>query len=457
MKCINQLEITERKLMLYENYIDMDSSGPNWDEAKVFQIELLVGKKINFDAKYQRDKVWTLKEKQNFIHSLMTGYRVAPLTFSKGTGTGFTYICSDGKQRCTTLIDFYKSLFDINLLIGDGTVHPLRYKDIKKRGEDGDEKCEEFITKFLETQITVNLYKKLDIFQQIELFKRINTHNPFHSAEKILCERYIVRTFCNFLWNEIMHPMHKHLKDKNNLRLNMAKYALQVLYMTAGDSLISKFSPKECTQTALEDVTKKMQRNMIEYGWDVSTEFTLEVLKKENKKVLSTVKIIKQACTWAHYMLEEGKLIRQNRNDSLDLINVYCDLIQQGVMTHALNDSKKSDIVKAYRNFLKWKTENRLVDTQSVTYLRLRHDKLIDLIREQNVDLGIKHRSPTRVDQAKAWAESDGICPISKKPLTDEIEMDHFGNNGAATTSSSKVRVVNKSANRSKETLDRKK
>jgi len=101
----------------------------------------------DFDPVYQRDKVWTLKQKEDFIgHCLGGGIRglIYVQRFSVDTANlpeGYTSVLDvpsevvDGKQRALAIIDFVEGRIKGNTW-HDGAMHRYGWDDLS-RGEKG--------------------------------------------------------------------------------------------------------------------------------------------------------------------------------------------------------------------------------------------------------------------------------------------------------------------------------
>ena len=76
---------------------------------------------VDFTPEYQRDYVWSLEDKQYLIHSIFNKIDIGKFTFyirsyeeEKQIGDGNRCEIIDGKQRLSTLIEFYENRFQYN-------------------------------------------------------------------------------------------------------------------------------------------------------------------------------------------------------------------------------------------------------------------------------------------------------------------------------------------------------
>lgn len=75
--------------------------------------------KINFDVEYQREYVWELSDKVDLINSIFNNVDIGKITlaylpFNEYKATGYNYEIIDGKQRVSTLVEFYEDRFKYN-------------------------------------------------------------------------------------------------------------------------------------------------------------------------------------------------------------------------------------------------------------------------------------------------------------------------------------------------------
>lgn len=128
---------------------------------------------LNFDAPYQRDLVWTLKQKQEYIMALFSHKaEIKPTLILDDTKNILSesldhshFIVLDGKQRLNAIIEFHNNEFP--LLVGDDKIY---YENLTQ-----DDKLF-FIS--LDINYTRVAYRKkletVPIEIQLELFLEIN-------------------------------------------------------------------------------------------------------------------------------------------------------------------------------------------------------------------------------------------------------------------------------------------
>jgi len=65
--------------------------------------------RIDLDADYQREKIWSKKEQEDLLDSILIDIDIPKLYLAEvKNNEQFDYECIDGKQRMTTLLRFFK-------------------------------------------------------------------------------------------------------------------------------------------------------------------------------------------------------------------------------------------------------------------------------------------------------------------------------------------------------------
>src|SRR5580693_6314975 len=65
--------------------------------------------RIDLDADYQREKIWSRKNQEELLDSILQNIDIPKMYLARVEGDkNFDYECIDGKQRMATLLSFYK-------------------------------------------------------------------------------------------------------------------------------------------------------------------------------------------------------------------------------------------------------------------------------------------------------------------------------------------------------------
>jgi len=126
---------------------------------------------VNLDPEYQRDLVWSNKDKEDFITSVLEGTDIGKIviidhSYEYSKQTTVEYEILDGKQRLSTLIDFYLDRW-------------------KYRGYYYSELDVKLKYRFNNATISVAEYKTDDVDEKIKLFLSINDTGITMSREHL--------------------------------------------------------------------------------------------------------------------------------------------------------------------------------------------------------------------------------------------------------------------------------
>lgn len=82
--------------------------------------------RIDLDADYQREKVWSRKNQEDLLDSILRNIDIPKMYLARVTGKeNFDFECIDGKQRMATLLNFFKQ--------DPSEDNPLRVKVLEKK------------------------------------------------------------------------------------------------------------------------------------------------------------------------------------------------------------------------------------------------------------------------------------------------------------------------------------
>lgn len=140
------------------------------EEKIEYLYKLSKEKKLDLNPKYQRGKVWLDEHKTGLIDSIITGILINPIIFNYDSKKD-VYICMDGKQRISTIIDFINNEISYN---NSGLSYYFSEIMIKNKKINATILTKEEQIKFLKNAVVIFIYKDLHIKYQIDVFYRIN-------------------------------------------------------------------------------------------------------------------------------------------------------------------------------------------------------------------------------------------------------------------------------------------
>lgn len=122
---------------------------------------------LNMEPKYQRRSVWNKKDKEFFLDTIFNNYPCPAIYIQKNTDSSSTqYDVVDGKQRLSTIIDFFNNKIAIGTNFPDKDLQNKKWKDIKDN--------EEYKSKFLDYVLTVEQLNSVQEDQWNNVFYRLN-------------------------------------------------------------------------------------------------------------------------------------------------------------------------------------------------------------------------------------------------------------------------------------------
>lgn len=165
--------------------------------------------RIDLDADYQREKIWSRKNQEELLDSIVKDIDIPKLYLARVNDESFDFECIDGKQRMTTLVDFYKPEPGSDPLVLRIAGEKYTYKRLQQDLPKLARKMDSF-------QLTFVIYPEIDdedflreIFRRLQLGVRLNTGE-------------LLKTYTGSLRDFVFEEMgsdapflrHTHLSDK---------------------------------------------------------------------------------------------------------------------------------------------------------------------------------------------------------------------------------------------------
>src|SRR6266567_2088440 len=139
--------------------------------------------RIDLDADYQREKIWSRKNQEELLDSILQNIDIPKLYLVKTRDSeSFDYECIDGKQRMNTLLSFYKpDATEQSPLTVRVAGEKFTYKRLVKEHPTLGKKIDDF-------ELTVVVYAVIDddefireIFRRLQLGVRLNSGEMLNS------------------------------------------------------------------------------------------------------------------------------------------------------------------------------------------------------------------------------------------------------------------------------------
>lgn len=194
---------------------------------------------------YQREgSIWPLYKKQAFILSLCKRDYIPPLTLSE---VGDDYNLVDGLQRVTTILSFFNREFPIE----------FRKKEVKRvYYEKIDEPNSYFLCnrdrkRLNDCALKCNIYKGLNLEEEVERFYCVQNHVPLTTEQKINFNAYRNKPNLSTYTVELGATLSKRGILENVLKLRKEiSYPKTRYNLIIGTILLAFLNKKKCTSFA---------------------------------------------------------------------------------------------------------------------------------------------------------------------------------------------------------------
>lgn len=276
--------------------------------------------RIDLDADYQREKVWSKKDQELLLDSIVKGIDIPKIYLAKvSENKQFDYECIDGKQRLLTLWNFFDPDRDDKSPLA---IDVLRQKYTYKELKDELPKLAKTIENY---QLDFVIYRQASLDDDFirEIFRRLQLGIKLNSGELLNSQLGTIR---DFVFKDIGKDgpffRHTNLSDK--------RYSRQ---FTLSQICINSFSRKKTGEfvrarlTDLQDFfaeesnLSKKDENL------VRVKTVLNIMDKEfgeKAQNISSRATAVSAYLFIEYLIEEGKktLISEFVKFYVELLNV---------------------------------------------------------------------------------------------------------------------------------------
>jgi hypothetical protein len=147
--------------------------------------------RIDLDADYQREKIWSRKNQEELLDSIIKNIDIPKIYLARVTNNeNFDYECIDGKQRMATLLSFFKPEPNGgNPLVVRLAGERYTYKRLKEELPQLAKKIEDF-------ELTFVIYPEIDDDEFLrEIFRRLQLGIRLNSGELLKTHSGTLRDF----------------------------------------------------------------------------------------------------------------------------------------------------------------------------------------------------------------------------------------------------------------------
>src|ERR1051326_7083273 len=147
--------------------------------------------RIDLDADYQREKIWSREDQETLIDSIIKNIDIPKIYLARIEGKeNFDFECIDGKQRLATLLKYYKpeGSTDSPLRVGIAGER-YTYKRLRAELPPLADKIDDF-------QLTFVIYPQIDDDEFLrEIFRRLQLGVRLNSGELLKSHMGTIRDF----------------------------------------------------------------------------------------------------------------------------------------------------------------------------------------------------------------------------------------------------------------------
>jgi hypothetical protein len=147
--------------------------------------------RIDLDADYQRDRIWSRTDQERLLDSIITNIDIPKFYLAEVTGRKqYNYECIDGKQRMTTLLNFFKPEPNDKPLTVKITEEKYTYTRLKRVLPKFAKKIEDF-------ELTFVIYPEMEDNEDFlrEIFRRLQLGVRLNSGELLKSYTGAIRDF----------------------------------------------------------------------------------------------------------------------------------------------------------------------------------------------------------------------------------------------------------------------
>lgn len=304
---------------------------------------------VNFDNAVQRSLVWDINKKSLLIHSMLYGYAIPAMYFTKESGI---YDSLDGKQRSNTIFEFMNDEFAL------GDITPDAYDDDGNpdnfSGMTYSQLPEWAKDRIKDYNLTIYYYEDMTEDEAREFFRRLNNGKPLTAMEMTRVDTPCLKDFQELSRHSAIVSV---VSAAGKRRFTDEQIAMQIYHLAVAEN--PDFSTKTFREWAKSIQVDRDVLDTIKKGLDAYNAFVAS-LTDADKKVAKTVKTRTHfiSCAYLCYLAVSENISQDAINETLrnffsgkpSISDVYNNTISAG--------SAKPTAVTTRRNVIRSLVEN---------------------------------------------------------------------------------------------------
>src|SRR6267378_2698872 len=206
--------------------------------------------RIDLDADYQREKIWSRKNQEELLDSIIKNIDIPKIYLARVTNNeNFDFECIDGKQRMTTLLSFFKPEPNgENPLAVPLAGEKYTYKRLKKEVPNLAKKVEDFELAFV-------IYPEIDDDEFLrDIFRRLQLGVRLNSGE-------LLKTYTGTIRDFIYKEMGKDAPFLRRTNLSEKRFSRQFTLAQICINSFSRYKTREFVRARLDDLTYFFKEN----------------------------------------------------------------------------------------------------------------------------------------------------------------------------------------------------
>lgn len=274
----------------------MQRCNINWT-AKALVNQMTKGK-VNFDNAVQRSLVWDLEKKSLLIHSMIYGYAIPAMYFTRDENG--VYDSLDGKQRSNTISEYLNDEFCLStntppVYDDDGNMDNVSGMSFSQLPEWAQDKIKDF-------NLTIYYYEGMTDQEVKEFFRRLNNGKPLSAIEITRVNTPCLEKFQELAKHEVIQTVTTAAAKK---RFTDEMIAMQLYHLVTVEN--PDFSTKSFRDWIRTVEIDDQTMDEVKAGLDKYAKFISGI---EDKKLLKVVKARTHFISCAYYCylsLQSGK------------------------------------------------------------------------------------------------------------------------------------------------------
>lgn len=274
--------------------------------------------RIDLDADYQREKIWSRKMQEELLDSIVKNIDIPKIYLARVTDDdNFDYECIDGKQRMTTLLSFFKPETNgEDALTVSIAGEKYTYRRLKKDLPKLAKKVEDFELSFV-------IYPQLDDEFLREIFRRLQLGVRLNSGELLKTHTGTIRDF-------IYKEMGNNAPFLRHTSLSEKRFSRQ---FTLAQICLNSFSRNETgdfVRARYEDLEEFFKEKYDLARSDNNLVRVRRVLKLMDKKFgKAATSISSRAVAVSAYLFVEGLILRKKSSLITRFVKFFVALLEE--------------------------------------------------------------------------------------------------------------------------------